>query len=80
MPVLRRIAECVLGLARRDAPVVVVHQPTSRFLGAGLLLGDRSEAVTFEDAQTAEVFLARHGSEPAFAIVPAAEPLDATAA
>jgi len=76
---LRRFAECVLGLARRDAAVVVQHEPTERFLGPGLRLGERSDAVTFEDAQAAEVFLARHASEPAFAVVPVAD-VDATAA
>jgi hypothetical protein len=77
---LRRIAECVLGLARRDAAVVVVHEPTEQFLGPGLSLGDRSEAVTFDDAQAAEVFLARHASEPTYQVVPAGDSLDATAA
>jgi len=79
MPMLRRFAECVLGLARRDAAVMVQHEPTARFLGPGLLLGERSEAVTFEDAESAEVFLARHASEPAFTVVAAAD-LGATAA
>jgi len=79
MPMLRRFAECVLGLARRDAAVVVKHEPTARFLGPGLSLGERSDAVTFEDVQAAEVFLARHASEPAFAVVSAAA-LDAAAA
>jgi hypothetical protein len=42
-------------------------------------LGERSDAVTFDDAQAAEVFLARHASEPAYAVVSAGN-LDATAA
>ena len=65
MPMLRRIAECVLGRAHGDAPVVVVHEPTAQFLGPGLQLGDRCDAVSFDDAQVAAVFLARHASEPA---------------
>ena len=80
MPVLRRIAECVLGCARRDASVVVVHEPTARPLGPGLSLCDRSGAVSFDDAETAEVFLARHASEPTFVVVPTGESADATAA
>jgi hypothetical protein len=80
MVMLRRIAECVLGLARRDASVVVVHEPTARFLGPNLSLGDRSDAVTFNDVQAAKVFLARHASEPTFLVVPAGDSLDATAA
>ena len=80
MPVLRRIAECVLGRVHRDASVVVVHEPTAQFLGPGLLLGDRSDAVTFDDAQAAEGFLARHASEPAYTVVRAGDALDATAA
>jgi hypothetical protein len=80
MAVLRRLAECVLGLVPRDASVVVVHEPSSRYLGPGLALGVRSEAVTFDDAESAEVFLARHASEPTFAVIRAAEALDATAA
>jgi hypothetical protein len=77
MPVLCRIAECVLGRARRDASVVVVHEPTERFLVPGLQLGDRCDAVTFDDAQAAEVFLARHASEPVFMVVPAGDTLAA---
>jgi hypothetical protein len=80
MVMLRRIAECVLGLARRDASVVVVHEPSARFLGPGLSLGNRSDAVTFNDAESAEVFLARHASEPGYQVVPAGDTLDATAA
>jgi len=80
MCVLHRLAESVLGRARPDVSVVVVHEPTARFLGPGLLLGDRKRAVTFDDAQSAEVFLARHASEPTFTVVPADTALDATAA
>jgi hypothetical protein len=79
MTSLRRLAECVLGFARRDASVVVRHEPSSLYLGPGLDLGERSRAVTFDDAATAEGFLARHASEPAYRVVPVAS-LNATAA
>ena len=77
MVVFQRIAECVLGLDRRDTSVVVVHEPTARCLGPGLVLGERTDAVTFDDVRSAENFLARHASEPAFAVVPAGDTLAA---
>jgi hypothetical protein len=52
-----------------DAAVVVLHEPTSKFLGAGLVLRGRDEAVSFENVDTAERFLARHASEPCFTVV-----------
>ncbi len=79
MTSLRRLAEYVLGFARRDASVVVQHEPSSLYLGPGLDLGDRSRAVTFDDAAAAEGFLARHASEPAYRVIPTAW-VDATAA
>jgi hypothetical protein len=52
-----------------DAAVVVFHEPTSKFLGAGLVLRGRDEAVSFENVDTAERLLARHASEPCFTVV-----------
>jgi hypothetical protein len=67
----RVIARSCVGGARRDESVVVVHEPTSLFLAAGLELGHRDQAVTFDDAESAEGFLARHASEPCFAVIAA---------
>jgi hypothetical protein len=53
----------------RDAAVIVLHEPSSKFLGTGLVLRGRDEAVTFEDVDTAERFLALHASEPCFSVV-----------
>ena len=68
----RVIAGSCAGGARHDASVVVLHEPTSLFLAPGLELGHRAQAVTFDDAESAEGFLARHASEPCFAVVAAA--------
>jgi hypothetical protein len=57
--------------AERDAPVVVVHEPSALFLSSGLSLGERASALTFDDAEAAAVFLARHASEPCFTLVAA---------
>jgi hypothetical protein len=66
--------------ADRDAPVVVVHEPTSLFLTSGLSLGERAGAVTFDDAESAARFLARHASEPCFSLVAADSTSDLDAA
>ncbi len=59
--------------------MVVQHEPSSLYLSPGLDLGQLSSAVTFDDAATAEGFLARHASEPTYRVIPAAA-LHATAA
>lgn len=48
--------------------VVIAHEPSDLFLGTGLVLVDRSNALEFEDVQTASAFLARYASEPCYAI------------
>jgi hypothetical protein len=51
--------------------VVVEHQPTGRFLGVGLVLVARDEAIEFPDVDAATRFLDRHASEPSFRVLPA---------
>ena len=63
-----------------DAAVVVLHEPTSKFLGAGLVLRGRDEAVAFENVDSARRFLARHASEPCFSVVVAEDSEDCNAA
>ena len=48
---------------------VVEHEPTGRFLGAGLALVDREQAVEFASRRQAERFLAVHASEPCYRTV-----------
>jgi hypothetical protein len=77
----RHFGSPVFGeVAERDAPVFVVHQPTSLFLTPGLSLGDRAGALTFDDAEDAARFLARHASEPCFSLVAADSTSDRDAA
>ena len=46
--------------------VVVVHEPSSLYLGEGFALVERADAITFEDACVAQTILERHASEPGF--------------
>lgn len=46
--------------------VVVVHEPSSLFLGEGFVLVDRAHALEFESVLVAQAILQRHASEPCF--------------
>jgi hypothetical protein len=46
--------------------VVVAHEPSSLFLGEGLVLVERAHALEFENVHAAQLFLDRHASEPCF--------------
>lgn len=46
--------------------VVVAHEPSSLYLGEGLALVARADAIEFEDADVARLFLDRYASEPCF--------------
>jgi hypothetical protein len=46
--------------------VVVLHEPSSLFLGEGFALVDRAHALEFEDVFSAQQLLERHASEPCF--------------
>ena len=60
-------------MARTDA-IVIVHEPSGRFLSVGLVLvDDVRHALRVDDEATARTFLARHACEPCFALVDAAE-------
>jgi hypothetical protein len=60
-------------MARTDA-IVIVHEPSGRFVGAGLVLvADPRLAVHVNDEAEARALLARHASEPCFRLVDAAE-------
>ena len=48
--------------------VVIAHEPSASFLGEGFVLVDRANALVFENETTAAALLARHGSEPCYAI------------
>ena|GEM_PF-5430519 len=50
--------------------VVIVHEPTSQYVGPGFTLCPRADALVFDDAEVAARLLARHASEPCFAVVP----------
>jgi hypothetical protein len=49
---------------------VVVHQPSAFFLGCGLVLVDRPQALEFADVEVAQAFLDRHACEPGFVAMP----------
>jgi hypothetical protein len=49
-----------------DMVVVVVHEPSSLFLGEGFVLVERAHALEFEDVRAAQTVLDRHASEPCF--------------
>lgn len=51
--------------------MLIVHEPTSLYVGPGFVLGARADAVAFEDEDTAARLLARHASEPCFSVVDA---------
>ena len=46
--------------------VVVAHEPSSLYLGEGLVLVDRAHALEFDDVSAAQSLLDRHASEPCF--------------
>jgi hypothetical protein len=71
---IRHLLHCVRSARGADGEpgAVVLHQPTSTYLGPGLSLTDRSGAVTFDSVEAAAAFLARYGSEPCLVPVPVA--------
>ena len=46
--------------------VVVAHEPSSQYLGEGLALVARADAIEFENTATAQRFLELHASEPCY--------------
>jgi hypothetical protein len=56
---------------------VVVHQPSAFFLGCGLVLVDRPQALEFRDVEAAQAYLERHSCEPGFIALPVARRLGA---
>src|SRR4051812_42440540 len=78
---MRRLVRCVLRTSSAvAAPVVIVHRPSAQFLGPGLLLVGRDDALEFADAQEANRLLARWASEPCYEARPADEALATLAA
>ena len=54
-----------------SAEVLLKHEPTSAYLGAGFVLTDRAGALVLDDARTAAALVARHASVPGFVVVAA---------
>lgn len=48
--------------------VVVAHEPSSLFLGQGLILVGVADALEFDSAAAAAEFLARYASEPCYSV------------
>jgi hypothetical protein len=53
--------------------VVVVHEPSSLFLGQGFVLVGRADALEFDTVQSAANFLARYASEPCYEVADLAD-------
>ena len=61
-----------------DDAIVIVHEPSQRFIAAGFeLCDDADAALHFPDEDVAEAVIARHASEPAYAVLPLREALAA---
>ncbi len=54
-----------------SADVLLKHEPTSAYLGAGFVLTDRAGALVVGDASGAAALLARHAPLPGFVVVAA---------
>ena len=54
-----------------SADVLLKHEPTSAYLGAGFVLTDRAGALVLDDASAAAALLARHAPVPGFVVVAA---------
>ena len=52
--------------------VVILHEPSERFLGPGLGLVAAEHALAFEDVASAMQLLERHASEPCYVALDAA--------
>jgi hypothetical protein len=54
---------------RHDDAIVIVHEPSQRYVAVGFALCDDAErALHFTDEHAAETVIARHASEPAYVV------------
>lgn len=61
-----------------DDAIVIIHEPSQRFVAVGFALCDDAEvALHFTDEHVAETIIARHASEPAYAVLSLREALAA---
>jgi hypothetical protein len=52
-----------------SADVLLKHEPTNAYLGAGFVLTDRAGALVLTDRSSAAALLARHAPLPGFVVV-----------
>jgi len=68
----------VMATADAIEQVVIVHEPTQRYIGAGFVLCEAPErAIRFTDERIAERVIARHASEPVYSTIALREALAA---
>ena len=61
-----------------DDAIVIVHEPSQRFVAVGFgLCDDAQVALHFTDEHVAEAVIARHASDPAYAVLSLREALAA---
>jgi hypothetical protein len=63
---------------RDDDAIVIVHEPSHRYVGVGFALCDDADgALHFTDERDAATVIARHASEPAYVVLSLREALAA---
>ena len=72
------VASMAADAIQPDDAIVIVHEPSQRFVAAGFeLCDDADSALHFTDEDAAEAIIARLACEPTYAVLPLREALAA---